>query len=298
MTAQSYKKSSDKVSTIATPQVPEKQKKLFGLNDITVIKDLGKGSFGKVKLIRHNRTNQYYAMKCLEKENIRGKKQIQHIQNEKSILKQFKKGDFCCSMYESLQDEHNLYIILEFLPGEELYKQIKKKMYINEEDSRFYLAEIILGVEKLHQMGIIYRDLKPENILIDRDGHIKLIDFGFAKQINNIQNDRSYTNCGTPGYCAPEVMLDSGHNYKADIWSIGILICEVMGGFTPFQSKHEASNPKLIMEKCRNGKLNLPKNLNGNQRDLVKTLLHEDPNQRPEIFQIKEHSFFREIDWN
>lgn len=107
-------------------------------------------------------------------------------------------------------------------------------MYLNEADSRFYIAEIVMGVETLHGMGIIYRDLKPENILIDREGHIKLIDFGFAKKINNIETDRAYTNCGTPGYCAPEVMMEIGHTYKADIWSIGILICEIMGGFTPF----------------------------------------------------------------
>lgn len=256
---------------------------MFNLTDFTVIKDLGKGSFGKVKLVRHNRSNQYYAMKCLDKETIRGKKQIQHIMNERNILKLFKKTDFCCNLYESLQDEFNLYMILDYLPGGVLYKLIKEKMYINEEDSRFYLAEIIMGVETLHNMGIIYRDLKPENILIDRDGHIKLIDFGFAKQINNIHKDRAFTNCGTPGYCAPEVMLDSGHNYKADIWSIGILICEILGGFTPFESKYEASNPKLIMEKCRSGKLNLPKNLKGNSRDLVKLLLNEDPNQRLDI---------------
>jgi len=158
---------------------------------------------------------------------------------------------------------------------------------MNENDSRFYLAEIILGIDTLHQMSIIYRDLKPENILLDKDGHIKLIDFGFAKIINNIKQDRAYTNCGTPGYCAPEVMLDAGHTYKADIWSIGILVCEIMGGFTPFQNKHEASNPKAIMEKCRSGKLNLPKNLAGNARDLVKLLLTDDPVSRLDISQIK-----------
>ena len=85
-------------------------------------------------------------------------------------------------------------------------------------------------------MNIIYRDLKPENILIDKMGNLKFIDFGFAKILDDIHSDRAYTNCGTPGYCAPEVMLDAGYNYKADIWSIGILICEILGGFTPFSN--------------------------------------------------------------
>ena len=93
----------------------------------------------------------------------------------------------------------------------------------------------MLAVESLHSHGIIYRDLKPQNILIANDGHLKLIDFGFAKKMKDIKNDKTYTNCGTPGYCAPEVMLaDVGHNYKADMWSIGILMCQLIGGFIPF----------------------------------------------------------------
>jgi protein kinase A len=124
------------------------------------------------------------------------------------------------------------------------------------------LAEIVLAIESLHSKGIIYRDLKPENVLIDAEGHVKLIDFGFAKCLKNIYHDRAYTNCGTPGYCAPEVMLAKvGHNYKADIWSIGILICEMIGGFIPFHSKSEATSPATILEMVRNGSLNLPKNL-------------------------------------
>ena len=105
---------------------------------------------------------------------------------------------------------------------------------MSEEDTKFYVAEIVIGVEQLHQAGVIWRDLKPENILLDKDGHVKLIDFGFGKCLKNIYSEKAYTNCGTPGYCAPEVMIDSGHTYKADIWSIGILICEMIGGFTPF----------------------------------------------------------------
>lgn len=174
-------------------------------------------------------------------------------------------------------------MVLDFLPGGELFKLIKSRVFMNEEDSRFYLAEIILAIESVHHLNIIYRDLKPENVLMDKNGHIKLIDFGFSKQLNNIQKDKAYTNCGTPGYCAPEVMLDHGYTYKADVWSIGIIICEILGGFTPFQNKNEASNPKIIMEKCRSGSLNLPKNLSGNSRDLIKLLLTDDYMSRLDI---------------
>jgi serine/threonine protein kinase len=97
-------------------------------------------------------------------------------------------------------------------------------------------------------MNILYRDMKPENILIDKEGHIKLIDFGFAKKLHSIHKDRTYTNCGTPGYAAPEVMLGSGYSYKADIWSFGILICEMMGGFTPFKEKEEDIDGPSFLE--------------------------------------------------
>jgi serine/threonine protein kinase len=147
----------------------------------------------------------------------------------------------------------------------------------------------------LHSKGIIYRDLKPENILLDKHGHVKLIDFGFAKILKN-KTDRTYTNCGTPGYCAPEVMLPTiGHTYMADIWSIGVLICEMLGGFIPFTD--EVRKPELIMEKCMTGSLNLPKNIGLVERDLIKNLLVADPNQRLEIPMIKMHPFFKGINW-
>ena len=190
-----------------------------------------------------------------------------------------------------------LYIIIEFLSGGELFGLIRQNGFMCEDDCKFYIAEIVLAIESLHSLGIIYRDLKPENILLDKNGHIKLIDFGFAKKLKNIRKDHAYTNCGTPGFCAPEVMLDAGYTYKADIWSIGILICEMIGGFTPFEDKYEAGNPTVIMEKCRSGKLNLPKNLKGNARDLVKSLLTDNQEARLEISQIKEHKFFKGLNW-
>ena len=90
--------------------------------------------------------------------------------------------------------------------------------------------------------------MKPENILIDREGHVKLIDLGFAKKLKDIYKDRTFTNCGTPGYAAPEVMLGQGYNYKVDIWSLGILICEMIGGFTPFEDSDGCLSPEIVLE--------------------------------------------------
>ena len=144
-------------------------------------------------------------------------------------------------MYGHFEDDVSHYMILELCERGELFTYLRKEQKFNEYRAKLYAAEIICAIDALHQKNIIYRDLKPENILLDADGHVKLIDFGFAKKIKNILTDRSYTNCGTPGYCAPEVMLANvGHNYKADMWSIGIIMCEMIGGFTPFERSGEA----------------------------------------------------------
>ena len=102
------------------------KKKKFEIKEFKILKHLGAGSFGKVKLVIHKKSRQHYALKCLTKENIRGKKQIQHILNERDILTKFKKTDFCCNIHESLQDNQNLYMVLDFLPGGELFKLIRK----------------------------------------------------------------------------------------------------------------------------------------------------------------------------
>ena len=141
--------------------------------------------------------------------------------------------------------------------------------------------------------------------------HIKLIDFGFAKQMKDIHRKKAKTNCGTPSYAAPEVLVGTGYSYKADIWSFGILICEVLGGFTPFGHKAagnlaaqeemdtglSAVPPHQIIELANSGRIPLPKNLNPVTRDLVRKILIADPNMRLEIKDIMKHKFFAGVDW-
>lgn len=159
---------SKRAASVAKKKPKKKEApRVYSIEDFEVLKELGKGSFGVVNLVRDTQSQELYALKCLKKLCIRGKKQIEHVQNEKKILKQFSPGDFCSHMLGSFQDEEHLYILLEYLPGGELIRRIRGRTIMTEEDIRFYMAEIVLGVERLHSHGIIYRDLKPENILID-----------------------------------------------------------------------------------------------------------------------------------
>jgi serine/threonine protein kinase len=186
--------------------------------------------------------------------------------------------------------------VLEYLPGGNLFSKIRTHSYLSHDLVVFYSAQILLALQKLHSLNLVYRDLKPENVMIDHMGYVKLIDFGFSKKLEDIYSEKTYTNCGTPGYCAPEVMMNVGHSWKADIWGFGIILCEMIGGHPPFD-KETVDSPRKIMEKCRNGQLNLPKNIGLNSRDLVKQLLHEDPELRLDHQQIKQHKFYEGVDW-
>ena len=125
----------------------------------------------------------YYALKVIEKSRVSGKKQKQHVMDERDITRLLGQVEnhFFTKFYESMQDSEHLYLLMEYVPGEELHKLLKKRGFFPNDHAKFYLAETLVALEKLHLKNIIYRDLKPENIMLDKDGHIKLIDFGFSK---------------------------------------------------------------------------------------------------------------------
>jgi len=206
------------------------------LEDFDLLKVLGKGGFGKVMLVRKKNSTDIYAMKVLKKEAVIRRNQVQHTKTETHILKQIR-HPFLTRMYFAFQSEGKLYMVLNYLPGGELFYRLKREGRFSVERVRLYTAEIALGLGHLHSLDMIYRDLKPENILLDEIGHICLTDFGLSKEMVTTAN-AARTFCGTPEYLAPEILQGIGHGKAVDWWSLGTLVFEMLTGLPPFYSRN------------------------------------------------------------
>ncbi|KNE65047.1 AGC/PKA protein kinase [Allomyces macrogynus ATCC 38327] len=265
------------------------------LGDFQLLETLGTGTFGRVHLARHrSATSQYYAMKVLAKTDVVRLKQVAHINSERAILARVH-HPFLVNMVATFHDARNLYMLLEYVSGGELFTYLRRVGRLHPNAARFYAAEIVTAIEHLHAREITYRDLKPENLLIDAQGHIKITDFGFAKVVP----DRTWTLCGTPEYLAPEIIKGTGHGKAVDWWSLGILIFELLCGYPPFYD----DSPYGIYEKILAGRLQFPAFVDAAARDLIRNLLAHDWTKRLGALKggasdIKNHRWFANIDWD
>lgn len=267
--------------------------------DFELLKVVGRGSFGKVMMVRHKaekNKNKIYAMKILRKEAIIQRNQVEHTKAEREILEEIK-HPFLMGLHFAFQTDTKLYLVMDYLTGGELFFHLKNERRFNESRSRFYSGEIALGLGHLHSKNIIYRDLKPENILLDNFGHIKLTDFGLSKRY--VDGQQAQTFCGTPEYLAPEVVTGIGHGKEVDWWSLGILLFEMIVGLPPFYSE----NVNLMYEFIQRAQLKIPSFVSPNARGLIAALLERDPEQRigngPEdVETIKMHPFFDGLKWD
>ena len=265
------------------------------IKDFEQLDTVGLGSFGRVRLCRKKKSNKIYVMKILKKSEIIKQKQVDHVYSEYNILSSLNHPFIVQLIGVNFEHPKYIYLILEYIQGGELFSLLRNNGNFPLEQTKFYIAHVITIFEYLHSKNIVYRDLKPENILINKNGYLKLTDFGFAKVL---ENDKTYTLCGTPEYLAPEIILNKGHSKPVDWWTMGILLYEMLVGIDPFSD----DDPMKTYKKIIKGKINFPKDIDKDAKSLIKHLLTADTTKRygclkNGVKDILNHRFFNGFDW-
>ncbi|KAF8074402.1 hypothetical protein N665_1104s0010 [Sinapis alba] len=297
-----------------------------GLHHFKPIKPLGSGDTGSVHLVELKGTGELYAMKAMEKTMMLNRNKAHRACIEREIISLLD-HPFLPTLYTSFQTSTHVCLITDFCPGGELFAllDIQPMKFLSEESARFYAAEVVIGLEYLHCLGIVYRDLKPENILLKKDGHIVLADFDLSFMtsctpqliIPPAPNKRrssknqplptfvaepatqSNSFVGTEEYIAPEIITGAGHTSAIDWWALGILLYEMLYGRTPFRGKNRQKTFANILHKDLTFPSSIPVSLVG--RQLMNMLLNRDPSSRlgskGGANEIKQHAFFHGINW-
>ena len=211
---------------------------------------LGRGAFGTVKLVTDPHTSKSYALKAIRKNQVVELGQQTHILNEKKVM-QMLDNPFLVNLRATYKDEFRVYFLLEVCLGGELFTILRKVRMFDEPSAKFYAACVVEAFDYMHERDIIYRDLKPENLVLNKDGYLKVTDFGFAKVVPN----KTFTLCGTPDYLAPEIVTGQGHGKGVDWWTLGILIYEMLASFPPFFD----DEPMMTYRKIIQGKFKFPR---------------------------------------
>ncbi|KAA3476045.1 putative serine/threonine protein kinase IREH1 [Gossypium australe] len=299
------------------------------IDDFEIIKPISRGAFGRVFLAKKRTTGDLFAIKVLKKADMIRKNAVESILAERNILISVR-NPFVVRFFYSFTCRENLYLVMEYLNGGDLYSLLRNLGCLDEEVARVYIAEVVLALEYLHSLHVVHRDLKPDNLLIAHDGHIKLTDFGLSKVglINSTddlsgpavsgtsllddeqpqlsasehqqERRKKRSAVGTPDYLAPEILLGTGHGATADWWSVGVILFELIVGIPPFNAEH----PQIIFDNILNRKIpwpRAPEEMSLEAKDLIDGLLTEDPNQRlgaKGASEVKQHVFFKDINWD
>jgi len=280
-------------SASSTPRIRETYDKL---------NVLGAGAFGSVVLSRTASSNSLYAVKMIEKEKLSNNymaEEKKRILTERQVLIETS-HPFIIKLESAFETQDHLNFVLEYCPGGDLYTLLENESnhFLNEHLVVFYSASILTALHYLHHHGIAYRDLKPENILLDKDGFIRLADFGLAKL--GMENDSStYSFCGSVDYMAPELLTGAGYGKSADLWSFGCVIFEMLTGLPPF---YTTRGRRHLFDKILAGRVSYPSHMSADACHLVAGLLQYDPKLRlgngpAGMAAIFEHPFFKAVDW-
>ncbi|OIV99697.1 hypothetical protein TanjilG_17507 [Lupinus angustifolius] len=318
----------DTVRSLRASPINPCSKDRTSIEDFEIIKPISRGAFGRVFLARKRATGDLFAIKVLKKADMIRKNAVQSILAERDILISVQ-NPFVVRFFYSFTCRENLYLVMEYLNGGDLYSLLRNLGCLDEDMARVYIAEVVLALEYLHSSNVIHRDLKPDNLLIGQDGHIKLTDFGLSKvglinstddlsapsfSSNGFLGDdepksrhsskseerRKHSVVGTPDYLAPEILLGMGHGATADWWSVGVILYELLVGIPPFNAEH----PQQIFDNIINRDIQWPKvpgEISFEAYDLMNKLLIESPVQRlgaTGAVEVKRHAFFKDINWD
>jgi len=305
----------------------------LGNQDFVPIKTIGRGAFGEVKLVQKKDTGQIFAMKVLRKADMLEKDQVAHVKAERDILVEAD-CTWVVRMHYSFQDAVNLYLVMEFLAGGDMMTMLIRYDTFDEETTQFYIAETILAIDSVHQLGFIHRDIKPDNLLLDSGGHVKLSDFGLctglkaahrtdfyrgmladgkekskrkevdskARLLNWRKNRRhmAFSTVGTPDYIAPEVFTQSGYDASCDWWSLGVIMFEMLVGYPPFCSDSPQETYQKVMAWRETLVLPPECTVSAEAEDLVRQLCTDAKRRigKNGTEEIKAHPFLESVDWD
>lgn len=313
------------------------KRKRVSVADFELLSIIGRGSFGEVRLCREKLTGNIYAMKKLRKSDMLKRGQVEHVKAERNLLAEVA-SDYIVKLRCSFQDSEYLYLVMEYLPGGDMMTFLMREEVLTENVARFYIAEAVLAIESIHKHNYIHRDIKPDNLLLDKNGHLKLSDFGLCKsldcsnlgpiyetetingtdssescdengwqspieQLRHWQKSRraqAFSTVGTPDYIAPEVLLKKGYGVECDWWSLGSIMYEMLIGYPPFYSDNPVTTCKKTVH-WRNH-LRFPKHrrISPEAKDLICRLLCDVDNRLGSngVDEIKAHPWFKNIQWD
>ncbi|PJF17553.1 Kinase-like protein [Paramicrosporidium saccamoebae] len=268
------------------------------INDFDIIKPISRGAYGNVYLAKKRATNDLFAIKALRKSDLIRKNMTSHVLTERRVLS-LAQAPFVVMLYYAFESQDHLFLVMEYLIGGDLSSILQGSGTMSEDTACFYIAEVVLALEYLHDHGIIHRDLKPDNMLLDAEGHLKLTDFGLADYESNSSRASPDRVLGTPDYLAPELLDGKEHGTAVDWWAVGVCLFEFLIGVPPFTG----SRPEEIFEKIQTfQRIDWAEysefGLSDQARDLIDRLLCVDPAIRLGSQGIKSHSFFEKIVWD
>ncbi|KRX00796.1 Protein kinase-like domain [Pseudocohnilembus persalinus] len=277
-------------------QIQEKEIEKINYSTFNYQKQIGQGSFGKV-LLGNKKNNEHdktsYAIKILSKKNLIKSKQLKYIINEAESMK-ICNHQFVIKLFYTFQTSHYIYMVIEYCEGGDLAQLLQHKYILSEQHTKFYIAQLILAIEHIHSHDIVHRDLKPENILLDKNGNIRLCDFGLSKpKVSKSQLTKTY--CGSLAYISPEMLKKKGVGQPADVYGIGTIMYEMLTGEPAFYD----DDADVMEKKVKEAELTFPvdSKISENAKNFMKKLLEREPSNRYTAQECKQDTFFEGLDW-